>query len=54
MEEQIGLCSEIINKAVRLQDAKLRNQLLKLVGDHRQSLRATADAQSAIDPYEIA
>jgi hypothetical protein len=37
--EEICLCSEIINKVVRLQNSKMRNNIMKHVGDYRQDLR---------------
>lgn len=39
LHEEIGTCSEILNKASRLKDARMRNAIFKHVGDYRQSLR---------------
>lgn len=40
INEQIGICSEIISLAAKIADAKLRNRLLGATNDYRHELRA--------------
>jgi hypothetical protein len=45
IENQIGLCSEIISLACKLEKSNLRNAIMKHVGNHRQALRAESDSK---------
>lgn len=39
LEAEIGLCSEIMSLAMKLDGSKMKNAILKNVGGYRQGLR---------------